>query len=55
MKKQQVFQRWFKCPDCKCMQSAFKASSHKTKEGHVKDMWCPWCKKVEKFVQVRYH
>lgn len=55
MRKTKVTQRWFKCPGCNTIQAAFKNNARKTSEGHIKDMWCPWCKKEQKFVQIRYH
>lgn len=55
MKKQPMTERWFKCPDCGSVFRAFKSSAKRTSAGHVKDMYCPWCKKEEKMVQIRYY
>ena len=55
MKRQPVVQRWFKCPDCHKIFAAFKSKAKQTSEGHIKDMYCPWCRKDQKMIQIRYH
>lgn len=47
-------QRRFKCPECLTIQTAPKSSSRMTAVGHIKTMYCPWCKKTQDFTQVRY-
>lgn len=54
MRKKPMTERRFKCPDCKTIQTAYKSSSHKTANGHVKHMYCVWCKKTQPFVQFVY-
>ena len=46
-----VTERRFKCPVCKTIQVAYKSSAHRTAEGHIKTMWCYWCKAERQFVQ----
>lgn len=55
MKRQPVFERWFKCPKCSALLSAYKSAAKKTAAGHIKTMWCPWCKKERDFIQIKYH
>lgn len=54
MRKRNVTERRFKCPECKAIMTAYKSSARRTAEGHIKHMWCPWCKKEQPFVQYRY-
>lgn len=54
MRKKPMTERRFKCPGCKTIQTAYKSSSHKTANGHVKHMYCVWCKKTQPFVQFVY-
>lgn len=55
MKKQPMTERWFKCPECGAVFRAFKSSAKRTSAGHVKDLYCPWCKKDRKMVQIKYY
>ena len=41
--------RFFRCPDCGNMMSAGKAKVGGVELGHVKDMWCPWCRAMRQF------
>lgn len=54
MKKRNVTERRFKCPVCNSVQTAYKSSARLTSEGHIKTMWCVWCKAERQFVQFRY-
>ena len=49
-----VTRRVFKCPDCGNQAVAYKKSSRRTKEGHLKKLWCWKCKEEKNFVQIRY-
>ena len=49
-----VTERRFKCPVCKTIQVAYKSSAHRTAEGHIKTMWCYWCKAERQFMQYKY-
>ena len=40
------------CPICKNTLTAYKRSSRVTSKGHIKNMWCPFCKKEQQFVQL---
>ena len=44
--------RVFKCPVCGGVLLAAKKSNKRTKVGHIKDLFCPYCNDVRKFVQV---
>lgn len=52
--KKDVTERRFKCNECKAIMTAYKYSSRRTPEGHIKTMYCPWCKKVTDFTQYKY-
>lgn len=54
MKKRSVTERRFKCNECGAIITAFKSSAKRTKTGHIKTMYCPWCKEVKDFTQYRY-
>lgn len=54
MKKRQMTERRFKCPDCQAVMTAYKSSAKRTAAGHKKTMWCPWCKAEKNFIQIRY-
>jgi phage FluMu protein Com len=45
--------RYFKCPDCNLILTAYKKTSRMTKKGHLKNMWCPRCKNEHNFIQIR--
>lgn len=44
----------FKC--YKCGKDVFlpRMKGYQRKNGHIKDMWCPYCKEESKFVEHRY-
>lgn len=52
MKKQGITERRFKCPNCEYVATAFKKSSRRTKVGHLKKMYCPFCKEEHNFTQI---
>lgn len=54
MKKRNVTERRFKCSECGAIMTAYKSSARRTADGHIKTMWCPWCKAEKQFVQYRY-
>lgn len=50
--RKEIYIRRFRCPDCGKEMYAHKRSNHKTKAGHKKWLWCPWCKAVKNMEQV---
>ena len=52
MKKKSVTERRFKCPKCGYVATTFKKSSRRSSEGHLKIMWCPFCKDEHNFIQL---
>lgn len=50
--RKEIYIRTFRCPDCGHEMYASKRSSHKTKIGHLKRLWCPWCKAMKNMEQV---
>lgn len=55
MKKRNTTERRFKCNCCGAIMTAYKSSAKRTKDGHIKTMYCPWCKDVKDFTQYRYN
>ncbi|MBR3243040.1 MAG: hypothetical protein IKF90_10120 [Parasporobacterium sp.] len=50
--KHNVEIRVFRCPECGHKAYAPKRRKYRTNVGHIKDMWCPYCGKEQKFEQV---
>jgi uncharacterized protein YlaI len=44
--------RAFKCPECGQRMNAPKGKG--SEAGHIKDMWCPICMRVQKFQMYDY-
>lgn len=53
--KKNVTERVFECPACKQKIIAYKKSSRRTAENHIKTMYCFKCKDVKNFVQIKYY
>lgn len=52
MKKRRAFYiRTFQCPDCGNMIYASKSKGI-TYNGHMKDLYCPWCKEDKTMEQI---
>lgn len=41
----------FTCPDCGAEYTLARKESSKRKNGHIKDLYCPFCKRVTKHVE----
>lgn len=50
--KRNVSERRFKCPKCGFIATAYKKSSRRTPEKHLKNLWCPFCKAEHNFIQL---
>lgn len=55
MKKRNVSERRFKCPNCGYIAVAYKNSGKMTAKNHKKNMWCPFCKDEHNFIQISYY
>ena len=53
--RKNVTERVFKCPCCDTKMTAYKKSSRRTSNGHIKHMFCYVCKEVKGFVQIDNH
>ena len=51
-KRRKIQYRLFRCPVCTLMLTIPKADRYRTMLGHIKDMYCPFCKQVRKFEQI---
>ena len=52
MKRRNMTRRGFMCPECGCVQVAYKRSCRRTKTGHIKTMYCWKCKTIQDLVQL---
>lgn len=52
MKKRDITERRFKCCKCGYICIAFKKSNRRTSEGHLKNLYCPFCKTTHNFIQL---
>lgn len=43
----------FICPCCKKSFPIMRNHGHHREKGHIKDIWCPYCKKEQKFTEIR--
>lgn len=50
--RKQVTERSFRCPDCGVVVTAYKKSSRRTAQGHIKHMYCYKCKDIKGFTQL---
>lgn len=41
------------CNECGCKMTVPREHGNMRKKGHIKDLWCPICKKDTKFYEVR--
>ena len=41
------------CPECGKIQVIYRRRTMQKKIGHIKDLWCPNCQKVCKFIELR--
>ena len=44
--------RRFRCPDCSKEMYAPKRGGKRTTPGHLKRLWCPFCKKIQNMEQI---
>lgn len=52
MKKRSFDMRTFRCPECGGTAKAAKRADRRTGPGHIKTMWCPWCRDMRDMVQI---
>ena len=43
----------FICPECGNTFPIMRNHGHHRERGHIKDIWCPYCKEDRKFREVR--
>lgn len=55
MKKRNMTERRFKCSGCGSIQTAYKSSAIRTASGHIKTMYCIYCKQNKDFIQIKYN
>ncbi|MFV0363527.1 MAG: hypothetical protein ACK5LL_10650 [Suipraeoptans sp.] len=41
------------CPDCKGVFPIPRRAGGQREKGHIKDLWCPFCKCKKKFIEQR--
>jgi len=53
MRKRQFTVSDFICPVCGNTIPLPRKKSSQRKDGHIKDIWCPYCGKVQKFAEIK--
>ena len=43
----------FQCPDCENVIPIPRVKTRVRENGHIKDLFCPWCNKVQKTVEYK--
>lgn len=51
MKKQVMVYSKLDCTECGTSLNVPRKRSKRREQGHIKDMWCPMCKKETKFIE----
>ena len=41
----------FCCPDCGNKMFVSRSNGKQCRNGHIKDIWCPYCKTIKKMVE----
>ena len=55
MRKQRFMdQSVFICPVCQNKFPLMRNHGNQREKGHIKDLWCPFCKTERKFIEVRH-
>lgn len=42
---------WMECRDCLGKTPIQRKRGRTRKRGHIKTMWCPWCKRVTQHIE----
>lgn len=53
MKKQVTTISYFVCPECGLEMPLSRVKCLRREKGHIKDLYCPTCRKVQKFKEIR--
>ena len=51
MKKRVYYISLLTCPDCGKQFPIPRAAGRLRKPGHIKDLWCPFCKRTTKMIE----
>ena len=43
----------FECPDCENEMYVSRQLSKQREDGHIKDLWCPYCKEIKKMKEIK--
>ena len=43
----------FKCPECGNYIPLPRNKAKPREKGHIKDLFCPWCKKIQKTIEYK--
>lgn len=55
MRKKKYVVSYFVCPECSLEMPLPRMFSKMRKRGHIKDIYCPNCQKITKFVEIGQH
>lgn len=53
MRKRRIVQNAVVCPSCGQKIEFWRYATHQHKAGHRKPMWCPFCKKRQKMIEIK--
>lgn len=53
MKRKNYVISYFICKKCENLFPLPRLKNHQRENGHVKDIWCPYCKQESKFLEIK--
>ena len=53
-KRTNMFTSYLKCSECGKQFPIMRSKGYKREKGHIKDLWCPFCKSESKFKENNY-
>jgi len=53
MRKKKIVQNSVVCPKCGYKIDFWRYATHQHKAGHRKNMWCPFCQKRQKMIEIK--
>mgnify|MGYP007056213182 CR=1 FL=1 len=51
-KRNDLIIMYYRCDNCQNDVTVPRQTGRRRENGHVKDMWCPWCKVESKFIEL---
>ena len=54
MRRKRYVTSEFHCPECEFVMPLPRNCGRQREKGHIKNIWCPQCKKEMRFKEIRY-